>query len=152
MEAATGIRLTRTKLNKLANNPEKSAEIIDLVYVSDTEPGIKRVKQNKYFSYFLGDKKIEDKATLQRINKLVLPPAWKEVWICTNPKGHLQATGIDTRNRKQYKYHDLWTRLRNHTKFNMLYSLGRNLPAIRAQIQKDLAKKGLPQEKVLAVV
>jgi DNA topoisomerase-1 len=82
----------------------------------------------------------------------VLPPAWENVWICTNPEGHLQATGTDVRGRKQYKYHSLWTVVRNQTKFFNLHDFGLALPAMRARLQKDLAKQGLPQEKVLAAV
>lgn len=152
METAVAIKLTRKKLERLAKDPVKSAETVDLVYVSDTEPGVERVKEGEEFSYLLSGKNISDEETLKRIKSLVIPPAWTSVWICTNPKGHLQVTGVDAMGRKQYKYHPLWSQVRNHTKFNTLYTLGQNLPAIRKQIQTDMAKKGLPQEKVLAVV
>ena len=108
METTVAIKLTRKKLEKLVNDPVKSAEIVDLVYVSDIEPGIERIKEGDEFVYLNGGKKINNSEVLNRIKSLVIPPAWTNVWICTNPQGHLQATGIDALNRKQYKYHPLW--------------------------------------------
>jgi DNA topoisomerase-1 len=95
---------------------------------------------------------IKDKSTLKRIRSLVIPPAWKNVWICQIAEGHLQATGLDARNRKQYRYHPLWNELRNKTKFYRLPELGKLLPTIRRQLDADLALPGLPREKVLAAV
>jgi len=83
---------------------------------------------------------------------LVIPPAWENVWICHLENGHLQATGVDVKNRKQYKYHSLWNALRNQTKFYRLYEFGKVLPSIRKQLEKDLSLPGLPVEKVLALV
>jgi DNA topoisomerase-1 len=150
--AAEILTITRSKLKKIVNDPVKTAEAVNLIYVNDTEPGIRRVKKGKVFSYLIQDQELEDENELKRIRSLVIPPAWENVWICTNEKGHLQATGIDAKNRKQYKYHQLWTTLRNHTKFYRLYDFGQTLPAIRRQLEKDLSKPGMPLKKVLATV
>ncbi|MCR4324450.1 MAG: DNA topoisomerase IB [Candidatus Curtissbacteria bacterium] len=123
-----------------------------LRYVSDKQPGIKRVRTGpKSFTYLGPDKKpIEDKDTLDRIKKLVLPPAWEKVWISPHINGHLQATGYDSKGRKQYRYHDLWTELSQEHKFLHLLDFARSLPRIRRRIRKDLNLPGLPREKVIA--
>jgi DNA topoisomerase-1 len=146
------IKLTTRKFKAIYNDPVKSAQTVDLVYVSDSQPGIKRVKRGKKFSYVHGNKIVDDEKTLARIRSLVIPPAWENVWICTLGNGHLQATGKDTRKRKQYKYHALWCKLRNQAKFSHLLEFGKALPAIRARVNKDLALPGLPLKKVLAVI
>lgn len=146
------IKIPKKKLLGIHNNPEKIAAAAKLVYVHDTEPGIVRIKKGKNFSYQVGNLNVKDKAELTRIKSLVIPPAWENVWICVLPNGHLQATGIDIKKRKQYKYHPLWNTLRNHTKFHRLYEFGKLLPAMRLQLEKDLALPGLPLDKVLAVV
>lgn len=146
------IRLTNRKLKKLAKDTQQSAEAIDLLYVSDKEEGIRREKKDKGFVYRWKGKKVTDKAVLARIQSLVLPPAWEEVWICHQKNGHLQATGKDTLGRKQYKYHPLWSQLRNHTKFSQLQELGQALPKIRERLNHDLSKSKLNREKVLAAV
>lgn len=152
-EAEIILQLPKRKLKSITGNPEKSAEAVNLIYVRDTEPGIKRVKKGKNFNYWKGEaKQIKDKAELKRIKSLVLPPAWENVWICNLANGHLQATGMDVKKRKQYKYHTLWNLLRNHTKYYRLLHFGMVLPAIRLQLEKDLALLGLPVEKVLALV
>src|SRR5690606_10724954 len=115
-------------------------------------PGYTRKPSGKGFSYSLDNKIIKDKKVLERINSLVIPPAWKDVWICSLDNGHLQATGVDALNRKQYLYHPLWTALRKHTKFYRLKSFGETLPEIRKRLNKDLSLSGLPKEKVLALV
>jgi DNA topoisomerase-1 len=152
METTTEIKLSRRKLRSITSNCVKSAKAVNLFYVSDKDQGIKREGTMGSFYYTLNGQEVTDEETLGRIRSLVLPPAWENVWICTNPDGHLQATGIDVRGRKQYKYHSLWTTVRNQTKFFNLHDFGIALPAIRARIQKDLSKQGLPQEKVLAAV
>jgi len=93
-----------------------------------------------------------DKNEIQRIKKLVIPPAWQNVWICCLPNGHLQATGLDAKKRKQYRYHSLWSEFRNQTKFFHLLEFGKRLPVIRRQLEKDLAKPRLPLEKILAAL
>src|SRR6185437_5554285 len=121
-------------------------------YVKDCQPGILRVKKGKGFSYIFNKKVVKDLPLLERIRKLVIPPAWTQVWICADEKGHIQATGLDVRHRKQYRYHPLWNSLRNETKFHRLYEFGKALPLLRGRIEEDLRSKGLTQEKVLATV
>lgn len=146
------IRLPRKKIESILHDPAKSAQAVHLVYVTDTHPGIIRLKRGKAFSYIQDKKPVRDKQTLQRIKSLVIPPAWENVWICTLENGHLQATGTDAKKRKQYKYHPLWSTLRNHTKFYRLHEFGKVLPAIRLQLEKDLSLPGLPYEKVMAAI
>jgi len=144
--------LKKSTLKKLAQDPVATAKAIQLVYVSSKDEGIERSGAGKGFKYSFRNKIIKDKTTLKRIHSLVIPPAWKNVWICRIAEGHLQATGLDVRNRKQYRYHPLWNELRNKTKFYRLPELGKLLPAIRKQLDADLALPGLPKEKVLAAV
>lgn len=144
--------LRKSTLKKLAQDPVATAKAIQLVYVSSKDEGIQRKKSGKGFKYQFRNKLIKDKKTLLRIRSLVIPPAWKEVWICRIADGHLQATGLDIRNRKQYRYHPQWNELRNKTKFYRLPELGKLLPAIRKKLEADLRLPGLPKEKVLAAV
>ena len=146
------LKITRRKIRSIGTDPEKTAKAVNLVYVSDTQPGINRVKNGDKYKYFYKDKKIEDDEELLRIKHLAIPPAWENVWICKLENGHLQATGIDVRKRKQYKYHTQWNAARNHTKFYRLLDFGKVLPPIRIQLEADLSLPGLPQEKVLAAV
>ena len=144
--------LKKSTLKKLGQDPVATAKAIQLIYVSCKDEGIQRISAGKGFKYVYRNKTVKDKTTLQRIRSLVIPPAWREVWICSIPEGHLQATGLDIRNRKQYRYHPMWNELRNKTKFFRLPELGKLLPKIRKQIDVDLALPGLPKEKVLAAV
>ena len=146
------LRMTKAKQLKLAKDPVATAKAMQLVYVSSKDEGIERTGAGKGFKYKFRNKIIKDKSTLKRIRSLVIPPAWKNVWICRLAEGHLQATGLDVRNRKQYRYHPMWNELRNKTKFYRLPELGKLLPAIRKQLAADLALPGLPKEKVLAAV
>lgn len=146
------LNLPKEELAGLVKDAVKTAEAVHLVYINDGEPGIKRIKKDTGFAYMLNNKPVKDKAHLQRIKSLVIPPAWTNVWICVHDNGHLQATGNDLKNRKQYRYHPLWNQLRNQTKFYRLYDFGKALPAIRLRLEKDIAKPGLPPEKVLATV
>lgn len=124
-----------------------------IVYISDNEAqGIKRQKRGKGFSYQYNGETIKDKEELERIRKLVIPPAWKEVWISPKENSHLQATGIDVKGRKQYLYHPSWVELRNRHKYHRMAQFAQKLPAIRLNLEKDLSKKGLPKEKVLALI
>lgn len=151
--AADGlIQLSHKEFLKIDKDYIKAARVADLVYVSDKDPGITRVKKGKSFTYLLGDKPVTDKVVLERIKKLAIPPAWTGVWICKNESGHIQATGFDLRNRKQYRYHTQWHALRAQTKFHHLYEFGKRLPYLRLQVEEDLAKKELCEEKVLATV
>ncbi|MFT3933513.1 MAG: DNA topoisomerase IB [Chitinophagaceae bacterium] len=131
---------------------EEAAIAAHLLYVKDNSPGIIRLKKGKGFAYYLHNKPLKDKKAIDRIRKLVIPPAWVNVWICPTPNGHIQATGIDLRKRKQYRYHALWNQLRNETKFHRLYEFGKILPALRTKLEHDLAIKELSQQKVLATV
>jgi DNA topoisomerase I len=145
------IRIPRASIRHLHRDHEKSAAAARLVYVNDAQPGIRRLKRGKGFVYLMGGRKVSD-AEVQRIRKLVIPPAWENVWICRLHNGHIQATGLDVRKRKQYKYHTLWHSLRSHTKFHRLHDFGRALPAIRQKLQDDLKLPGMSLNKVLAAV
>jgi DNA topoisomerase-1 len=151
MEDIVAIKLTKMKLKTLVYDPIKSAEAVKLIYRPDTEPGIERLPDGKGFKYLKNGKPLTE-GDLERIKSLVLPPAWRKVWISPLANGHLQATGLDMKNRKQYKYHALWNALRNHTKFFHLIEFGKALPTIREHLQKDMRKPGLPLEKVLSAV
>ncbi len=116
-------------------------------------PGISRKRAGDSFIYIGVDgKKLEDEQHLERIRSLVLPPAWENVWICPSPIGHLQAVGVDARGRKQYRYHPRYREVRNETKFRKMLEFSRALPKIRKHVDHDLARTGLPREKVLATV
>jgi DNA topoisomerase I len=131
----------------------KTAAAAGLKYVTDTLPGITRMKKGKGWCYVYSDGTLcTDEQTLFRIRSLVLPPAWSKVWICPFDNGHLQATGYDKLNRKQYKYHPGWCSLRSQTKYYRLLQFGHLLPKIREAIEKDLRKQELCQRKVLAIV
>ncbi|MCY7420974.1 MAG: DNA topoisomerase IB [Chitinophagaceae bacterium] len=144
--------LSNRKIKSIVKSPEKTAQAVNLVYVSDTDDGINRVQKGEKFKYYFKKKIVTDDEMLLRITHLVIPPAWQSVWICSLDNGHLQVTGLDVRGRKQYKYHSLWNSLRNHTKFYRLYSFGEALPAMRVHLEKDLSLNGLPQTKVMATV
>jgi DNA topoisomerase-1 len=131
-----------------------SARAAGLRYVCDhTGSGIRRLGKTGRFRYVdASGRRITDKQVLQRIHSLAIPPAWTGVWICADPAGHLQATGRDARGRKQYRYHPRWRVVRDEVKYGRLVSFAAALPKIRARTQADLAKSGLPREKVLATV
>ncbi len=152
IHADTAIKIPSKKIPELLNDNVASAKAVKLKYVSDSDEGIERIKKGDKFEYRLDGKKISDAETLDRIKKLVIPPAWENVWICKQENGHIQVTGIDARGRKQYRYHPLWNALRNETKFYRLLEFGKCLPKIRERLQKDLSKQGLPKEKVLAAI
>jgi DNA topoisomerase-1 len=134
-------------------DPKKSARAAGLKYVSDASPGIRRRRAGKGFVYLQPDgKQVRDKATLQRIRLLVIPPAWRDVWICTDADGHIQAVGWDDRGRKQYKYHEKWREVRDENKYGRMMAFVKVLPRIRRCVARDLRKPGLPKEKVLATV
>jgi DNA topoisomerase I len=143
-------KLSHAALLKAAGDARKAASAAELVYVSDSDPGIIRQVKGKSFIYFSGKRQVRDKNVLERIRKLAIPPSWKNVWICRSPNGHIQATGLDLRSRKQYRYHSRWNELRNETKFHRLYEFGKILPRLRQRIKKDIAAKDLSREKVLA--
>src|SRR5438445_8349139 len=124
-----------------------------LVYTTDDEPGIKRIRKGKGCEYLGPDgRRVRDKASLERIRSLVIPPAWEHVWISTRPRGHLQATGRDARGRKQHRYHARWRLVRDANKFDRMASFARVLPRIRRRVIRDLRRRGLPREKVVATI
>lgn len=137
---------------KADRDSRKAASVAALTYISGQEPGITRVSRGKQFIYYYGKKQVTDERTLERIRKLVIPPSWKDVWICRSPNGHIQATGLDLKNRKQYRYHEKWNSLRNETKFHRLYEFGKTLPKLRKKVKRDIGVKDLNKEKVLATV
>ena len=124
-----------------------------LRYVTDTTPGLTRQRRGRGFVYRTPHGRlVRDAKTLDRIRRLAIPPAWRDVWIAIDPRGHLQATGRDARHRKQYRYHATWTAVRNETKFGRLVAFGRALPALRRQIARDGRQPPLSRQRVLATV
>jgi DNA topoisomerase I len=133
--------------------PARSAALAGLRYVSDTGTGIVRQRAGAGFRYLGPEgRAIGRRAELARIKALAIPPAWSEVWICPREDGHIQATGRDARGRKQYRYHARWREARDETKFGRMAAFARALPRIRRRVREDLARPGLPREKVLAVI
>lgn len=124
-----------------------------LIHVNDAAPGLVRRRNGKGFIYLNGKgKAVRAAGTLARIRALVIPPAWREVWISVNPRGHLQATGRDARGRKQYRYHAAFRAAQEDHKFTHLAAFAAVLPKIRRRVARDLRRPGLPREKVLATV
>jgi DNA topoisomerase I len=132
---------------------QEAAQEAGLTYVSDEDRGLARERHGDGFRYLKpnGDP-VTDEATLDRVRRLAIPPAWTDVWICTKANGHLQATGRDARGRKQYKYHPQFREVRESTKYEHMLEFARALPAIRAKIAEHMGLRGLPREKVLATV
>ena len=129
------------------------SSLAGLRHSSDDRPGISRRRAGRGFSYRDPDgRTIRDAETLSRIRAIAIPPAWTDVWICPWPNGHLQATGRDARGRKQYRYHQRYRARRDGAKFERLIAFAKELPAIRDQVERDLARPGLPREKVVAAV
>lgn len=124
-----------------------------LTYVSDGTPGLSRRRSGKGFAYRTArGQAVRDKKTLERIRKLAIPPAWTDVWISAEENGHMQATGRDARGRKQHRYHARFREVREAAKFDHVAEFAKALPALRAQISRDMRKQGLPREKVLAAI
>lgn len=133
--------------------PAAVARFAGLRYVQDGQPGIRRRKSGRGFSYVRHDGTIvRDTETLARIRSLAIPPAWADVWICTLSNGHIQAAGRDVKGRKQYRYHPKWREVRDETKFHRMASFGLALSRIRQRVEEDLGRTGLPRDKVLATV
>jgi len=130
-----------------------AAQDAGLRYVTDADPGISRRRAGRGFSYRSPEgTAVRDPRTLARIKALAIPPAYTEVWICTQARGHLQATGRDARRRKQYRYHPQWALVRGHGKFDRIVAFGQALPRLRRRLRSDLALPGFPRDKVLAMV
>src|SRR5213596_2988368 len=136
---------------KIAADSLEAAEDAGLRYVSDDQPGSSRRRKGDEFEYLdQKGKPIRDEQRLVRIKRLAIPPAWSDVWICPSPNGHIQATGRDARRRKQYRYHQRWREVRDSTKYERMLAFGKALPKIRRRVSRDLRRKGLSREKVLA--
>jgi DNA topoisomerase I len=119
--------------------------------VDCANPAISRRRRGRGFEYLdEGGERIEDPDVLERIRALAIPPAWEDVWICADPLGHIQATGVDARRRKQYRYHDLWRERRDRQKFDAMVDFARSLPQLREQVERDLRKRRISRERVLA--
>ncbi|MEO6851036.1 MAG: DNA topoisomerase IB, partial [Mucilaginibacter sp.] len=141
------------KLEKIGRDPKITAKAAGLRYVSDSNPGYTRKKAGKGFSFYDADGKlVKDKELLTRFNRLVIPPAYTNVWVSPYDNGHLQFTGTDVAGRKQYRYHPEWNKLRNQSKYYRLQLFASYLPAIRKQVDKDLNRPNLDHEKVVALV
>lgn len=132
---------------------EEVAQAAGLVYVDDEDAGVRRRKAGKGFAYTRPDgTPLRDRAEIDRIRKLAIPPAYTDVWISPDPNGHIQATGRDDRGRKQYRYHPRWAEVRAETKFARMAAFGKALPGVRERVDRDLRRHGLPKEKVVAAV
>jgi len=143
----------QSKLEKIGRDSKITAKSVGLRYAINTTIGYYRKRKNDTFIFVDHSKKVvRDKQILERIRKLVIPPAWENVWISPYENGHLQAIGVDAKGRKQYRYHPQWNRIRNQSKFYRLRNFANALPLIRKQIDKDLNRSGLPYEKVMALV
>ena len=136
----------------IRTSPQASARQAGLHYCNPNAPGITRVRfLNHVYYRDQHGKRVRDEATLKRIRSLVLPPAWTDVWICTDPKGHLQATGRDKRGRLQYRYHPQWRTTRDRSKYQKMVPFGEILPRIRNRVRRDLRRPSLDKQKVLAL-
>jgi DNA topoisomerase-1 len=133
--------------------PAESAKEAGLRYVSDADPGIRRKRRGKGFTYVgVNGETIRDPKVLARIKSLAIPPAWTNVWICPSPNGHLQATGRDAKGRKQSRYHPRWREVRDETKYERMLTFGAALPTIRERVEQDLSTHGLPRQKIMATI
>ena len=140
-------------MSAIAPSGVETARAVGLRYVSDALPGFRRIGSNKVFRYLdTSGHVIRDPETLRRIQRLAIPPAWKEVWICPTAEGHLQAVGRDARGRKQYRYHPHWRQSRDETKYDRMAAFAKVLPRIRHRVNQDLKDKQLTRNKVLATI
>jgi DNA topoisomerase-1 len=152
LEEKTAVKVSSKKIIAAKDEGKAIAALAKLTYATEKQMCVVRHRHGKGFYYTKHGKKITGKKQLQRFKDLVIPPAWEEVRICLSEKGHLQATGKDTKNRKVYLYHPLWVELQNQTKFFRMADFGKTLPKIRKQVEKDLKLRGMPQRKVLALI
>lgn len=144
---------TSSSATPIVKDPKIVAKQAGLRYISDKSAGYSRKKSGNTFNYFdTQGKQITDQAVITRINALAIPPAYTEVWICPHDNGHIQATGMDDRGRKQYRYHADWQEARQATKYHRMRAFGESLPKIRRQVSEDLKLSGIPREKVLATL
>jgi len=141
------------KLEKIGSDPKVTAKAVGLRYSLSSDKGYYRKRKANGFSFIdETGATVKDKDALERIKKLVIPPAWENVWISPYENGHLQVTGTDVKGRKQYRYHPEWNKIRNQSKFFRLRRFALALPHIREQVEKDLKRAGLPYEKIVALV
>ena len=137
--------------NDVASDGIATAQLAGLRYTNDDQPGIRRKRSGRGFVYTDRDGvAIREKGELGRIRRLAIPPAWTDVWISPSPIGHIQATGRDARGRKQYRYHERWREVRDEAKYGRLIDFAKALPRIRKRVDADLARAGVPRERVLA--
>lgn len=143
----------RAASESIAVQGSQAAKLAGLHYASDASAGVHRKQRGRGF-VFVDERgrQVRDRATLDRIRRLVIPPAWTDVWVAPRADDHLQATGRDARGRKQYKYHERWRESRDAAKYSNLFLFVKSLPKIRRRVNRDLRKSGLPREKVLAAV
>src|SRR5277367_1939409 len=145
--------IANANLTGVAAEAAQMAVEAGLIYVSDAEPGIRRLRAGKGFRYLTPEnRRLAAADELERIAKLAIPPAYRDVWISVDARGHLQATGRDARGRKQYRYHPEWRQVRDSAKFDRMVAFGEALTKLRRKLRRDLGLPGLPREKVLAVV
>ena len=123
-----------------------------LRHSSDSEPGYTRKRMGRYWAYFDGEERVTDRDEIDRLNAIGLPPAYDNAWFCKDPDGHLQATGIDARGRKQYRYHPAFREKRESAKYEGLLEFGKALPRLRRRVEQDLRRRDLSREAVLAAV
>ena len=124
-----------------------------LRHSSDTEPGISRKRMGRYWAYFDADgKRVTDRDEIDRLNAVGLPPAYEKAWFCADSNGHLQATGVDARGRKQYRYHPEFREKRESAKYDELLEFGKTLPKLRRRVELDLKRRSLTREAVIAAV
>src|SRR5688500_15174771 len=143
----------RIPASVVAPPPIESAKAAGLRHTTDLKPGIRRTRRGRAFAYVdPSGKPVRASAELARLRARVSPPAWRAVWICTDPRGHLQATGRDARGRKQYRYRPRWREVRDETKYDRVIGFAHALPMIRRTTADHLRRQGLPREKVLATV
>jgi DNA topoisomerase-1 len=152
-------RLLRHRVKRRTNGasgshePREAAVSAGLRYVTDSQPGIRRQRSGKGFRYVTpGGATLRDEAAIRRIRSLVIPPAWEEVWICSDARGHLQATGRDARGRKQHRYHPRWRKVRDEAKYDRILDFAAALPGLRKRVQADVATTGLTRRRVVATI
>ena len=144
--------ISTEEINSIISNPYEAVDFANLTYVSEEKLSIRRKKSGRGFSYIYKEERLQDTDVINRIKKLVIPPAWREVKITHLKNGHLQVVGRDEKNRKQYIYHPTWNKLRNESKFFKMAAFGDNLPKIRKQVDRDLDLPEMNKQKVLALI
>lgn len=152
MSSTAKKKVSKRLIKKLYTQPELVIGQVNLVYTTEDQLSISRIKKQKKFLYQIKDEVITQQSEIDRINKLVIPPAWEKVRINNLENGHLQAVGRDEKSRKQYRYHPIWNKIRNQTKFYRMSQFGEVLPSLRERVDKDLRQKKWDKTKVMALV